>query len=462
MAVDPISIGLGVAQAGIGTILGNNAAAKQKKAADKAVQKTQKSNKRQWRFDWRESKRQYKYQKESQEILKRNTEANLQFQDDSRFQEWEYGMGIRDYQFSQETRAYDESVNRATKQKSFNELAEEQAFIEQDRYLQETLIGIGFGEQQMMMDFAAANAGLEVKRGQAKARAGVQQAQLTGGAEFAKMRKQAEAGVTQAQLTGGASFAKMSKQAEAGSLKQRLGAETELSIRKARTDTVLERQQGRIEALKATGAALAAGQAGRSARKVAQGIAAEAGAREAAGTEQFLLTEEAALQKQFFDVMGIDQQLTLDTMGINQKLMFDQQNVVQQLLFTEQEVALDLDKLNNQLYLDKAQIATARDNLRVSDQNVRRRIALERKQADMIADASILLKPEIAPPLPKPVALPRPEWNEVYKPERPPEPIKGATYVPNTTTLNAIKSFGNVAQTFIQSDAFSNLFKPKP
>jgi hypothetical protein len=117
MAVDPISIGLGVAQAGIGTILGNNAAAKQKKAADKAVQKTQKSNKRQWRFDWRESKRQYKYQKESQEILKRNTEANLQFQDDSRLQEWEYGMGIRDYRFSQENRAYDESVNRATKQK---------------------------------------------------------------------------------------------------------------------------------------------------------------------------------------------------------------------------------------------------------------------------------------------------------------------------------------------------------
>ena len=66
---DPITgtlIGLGVQgiQAGIGTILGNNAAADQKKAADKAVQKTQKSNKRQWRFNWRESKRQYEYAKE--------------------------------------------------------------------------------------------------------------------------------------------------------------------------------------------------------------------------------------------------------------------------------------------------------------------------------------------------------------------------------------------------------------
>ena len=437
--MDPLSIanlGIGVAT-GIGGIFGGNqAAASAKKGSDKAAQKTQKSNKRNWRFEWREDKRKYEYAKEGQEILKRNTEANLQFQDDSRLQEWEYGMGIRDYRFSQENRAYDESVNRATKQKSFNELAEEQAFIEQDRYLQENLIGLGFSEQQMMLDFAAANAGLEVKKSQA----------------------QAKAGVTQAQLTGGASFAKMRKQAEAGSLKQRLGAETELSIRKARTDTVLERQQGRIEALKATGAALAAGQAGRSARKVAQGIAAEAGAREAAGTEQFLLTEEAALQKQFFDVMGIDQQLLLDTMGINQKLMFDQQNVVQELLFTEQGIDLDLNKLNNQLNLDKAQIAVSRDNLQVSDANVRRKINLQRQQADIEADATIRLKPEIAPPLPKPMTLPRPEWQDVYKPHRGPEPIKGAAYTPNNTNIAALSSFGKVAQTAISGGLFDGLF----
>jgi hypothetical protein len=437
MALDPVTIGMTVVTTGIDIVLGNNAAAKQKKAADKAAQKTQKYNKKTWRYEWDETQRRTEHAKNELEITKRNTEANLQFQDDARLQEWEYGMGIRDYRFAQEERAYDESVSRATTQKNYNELAEEQALIDQDRYLQENLIGLNFTEQQTMLDFAAASAGLELKKGQAQAKAGVTQAQLTGSAEFAKMRAQAEA----------------------GTLKQRLGAETELGIRQARTKTLLERQQGRIEALKATGAALATGQAGRSARKVAQGIAAESGAREAAGTEQFLLTEEAALQKQFFDVMGIDQQLTLDTMGINQKLMFDQQNVVQQLLFTEQEVALDLDKLNNQLYLDKAQIATARDNLRVSDQNVRRRIALERQQADITAEASIRLKPEIAPPLPKPVALPRPEWGEVYEPERPPEPIKGASYVPSGN-INAFNAISGGLSTLAKSGVFDNLFNP--
>ena len=428
-------LGIGVAKGIGGIISGNRAAANAKTKADDASQKTQKFNKRTWRFNYREEMRQYEHEKEGLEILKRNTEANLQAREAAMQQDWEYGMGIRDYEFTQENRAYDESVNRATKQKSFNELAEEQALIEQNRYLQENLIGLGFSEQQMMLDFAAANAGLEVKKNQA----------------------QAKAGVTKAQLTGGASFAKMRKQAEAGSLKQRLGAETELSIRKARTDTVLERQQGRIEALKATGAALAAGQAGRSARKVAQGIAAEAGAREAAGTEQFLLTEEAALQKQFFDVMGIDQQLSLDTMGINQKLMFDQQNVVQELLFTEQGIDLDLNKLNNQLNLDKAQIAVSRDNLQVSDTNVRRKINLQRQQADIEADATVRLKPEIAPPLPEPMTLPRPEWQDIYKPHRGPEPIKGASYTPSSFG-NTVQNIGNIAGSVIQSGVLDNLF----
>lgn len=436
-----ISLGVQAGQAGIGTILGNNAAAKQKKAADKAVQKTQKSNKRQWRFNNREGERLYEYRKETQEILKRNTEANLQFQDDNRLQSWEYGMGIREYEFSQQNRAYEESLNRATEQKTFNELAEEQALLDQNRYLQETLVGIGFGERQMMLDFTAANAGFQTKKIQAKSKADLQQTQLTAGADFAKMRGQAEA----------------------RTLKERSNVETELGIRTARTGFLFERQQGRIEALKAQGAAQAAGQAGRSAAKVAQGIAAEAGARVAAGTEKFLLTEEAELQKQFFDVMGIDQQLMLDTMGINQKLMFDQQNIVQQLLFTEQDVNLDLSKLNSQLDLDKAQIAVTRDNLAVSDANVRRKISTQRAEADRQADYSVRLKPEIAPPLPKPITSPRPEWQDVYEYHEPPEPIKGATpitsaQVNSANNLAAFNTLGGIGQSFIKSGLFDDLF----
>jgi len=138
--------------------------------------------------------------------------------------------------------------------------------------------------------------------------------------------------------------------------------------------------------------------------------------------------------------------------------MFDQQNVVQELLFTEQGIDLDLNKLNNQLNLDKAQIAVSRDNLQVSDANVRRKINLQRQQADIEADATIRLKPEIAPPLPKPMTLPRPEWQDVYKPHRGPEPIKGAAYTPNNTNIAALSSFGKVAQTAISGGLFDGLF----
>jgi hypothetical protein len=138
--------------------------------------------------------------------------------------------------------------------------------------------------------------------------------------------------------------------------------------------------------------------------------------------------------------------------------MFDQQNVVQELLFTEQGIDLDLNKLNNQLNLDKAQIAVSRDNLQVSDTNVRRKINLQRQQADIEAEAKIRLKPEIAPPLPKPMTLPRPEWQDVFKPKRGPEPIKGASYTPPSTFGNTIQNIGNIAGSVIQSGMFDSFF----
>ena len=382
-----------------------------------AAKRQNKYNKKVWRFNTSEQERIYNFNVREQEIAKRNYEADIKFQEDTRQQQWDYGMGIRDYQFSQEMRAYDESVARATKQKSFNQMAEELALIQQDRYLQENLVNLAFTESQTMMDFAAATAGLELKRGQARGQAALTKGQAAG----------------QAQLS-----------------KQRIQAETTLGIKQARTETQLARQQATIESLKARGQAMATGQAGRSARKVAQGIRAEAGAQQASLVEQFLLAEEGALQKQLFDVQSIEQQL-----------LFTQQDVVQQLLFTEQGIDLNLTQLNGQLELDKLQMKATRDNLNVADAFSRSRIAMERKQADIEAEASIRLKPEIAPPLPKPMALPRKEWAEIFRPGEAPEPNKVQAQVTNpylTLGQSVLSGIGDLAS----AGAFDNMFKPKP
>jgi len=360
-----------------------------------AAKRQNKYNKKVWRFNTSEQERIYNFNVREQEIAKRNYEADIKFQEDTRQQQWDYGMGIRDYQFSQEMRAYDESVARATKQKTFNQMAEDQALLEQQRYLQENLVNLAFTESQTMMDFAAATAGLGMKRRQAEAQAGL--------------------------------------------ARQRIDAETTLGIKQARTETQLARQQATIESLEERGQAMAVGQAGRSSRKVAQGIRAEAGAQQASLVEQFLLGEENLLQRQLFNT----------------------QDVVQQLLFTEQDIDLNLTQLNGQLGMDRLQIEAVRGNLDFADAMSRKRIALERQQADIEAEAKIRLKPEIAPPIPEPMALPRKEWGQIFRPYDPPKPkdVVAQTTNPYATLGQTVLSgIGDLAS----AGVFDNMFKPKP
>lgn len=395
MAFDPISAGIGLATTIGGGIFGAFGQAEANRQAEKAADRQNDYNKDIWRFNRGEQDRTYNFKVREQEIAKRNYEADIQFQEDTRQQQWDYQMGIRDYQFSQEMRAYDESVARAGRQKSFNQMAEDQALLEQQRYLQENLVNLAFTESQTMMDFATAAAGLEMKRGQAKAQAGL--------------------------------------------ARQRIDAETTLGIKQARTETQLARQQATIESLKARGQAMAVGQAGRSSRKVAQGIRAEAGAQQASLVEQFLLGEENLLQRQLFNT----------------------QDVVQQLLFTEQGINLNLTQLNGQLEMDKLQMKATRDNLNVADALSRKRIALERQQADIEAEASIRLKPEIAPPLPKPMALPRKEWGQIFRPYDPPEPkdvIAQTTNPYATLGQSVLSGIGGL----VSAGAFDNMFTPGP
>jgi len=494
-------IGTGVGAIG-DVIFGNNAAAASKKNADKAAQKAQKANKTQWRIDKRNNNRAYDVAVRNQQIDYRNLEADLKFQEESRQQQYDYQMGIRDYQYNQQVRAYDESVNRANKQKSFNQLAEELSIQEQLRFNRETLQGIAFTDAQTMMDFAAATAGLEVKRGQAQAQSQLalgqagakyqlEVGQIQGTAERQLLQAQAKSdqeifqaeGLSQTQLRQAKGAAELST--------QRVKEETSLGIKIARSRTQLARQQSRIEALKARGSALAAGQAGRSAAKISQALRAEAGAEQSGLVEQFKLAEESALQKQFFDVMSIDQQLMFTEQNVAQSLMnlrqnsllqllstqqtvgqesmfaqqnslsqflTTQQNVVQQLMFTEQGIDLDLTNLNSQLELDKQMISASRENLSAAGKQAERKIKLARQQADLEAEANIRLKPEIAPPLPEPLTLPRPEMRKIFKPKQAAEPVKGNVFVPSNqaaTIANSIGVFANVAQ---KSGVFDDLF----
>lgn len=153
-----------------------------------------------------------------------------------------------------------------------------------------------------------------------------------------------------------------------------------LKKRAAKIAAVGSAQQQRVAAMKATGASQARGMSGRSAAKNIQGMLAESG----------------AMQRSIVD-----------------KLMFD-------LEATDQ----DLFKMNQQLVMDQVGFEFSRDSARLSNVAALNKIKAQSLQAAINAAASIALKPEIAPPMPRPIALPRPEYQDVYKPEKPPEPMK--------------------------------------
>lgn len=163
-----------------------------------------------------------------------------------------------------------------------------------------------------------------------------------------------------------------------------------LQKRKAKTAAATEAQATRIAALKATGAAAARGVSGRSAAMNVQGLLAEAGARQAA--------------------------------------------IIDELMFNTEANEFQLFKMSQQLLLDKAGFETSRESAQLSDTATRNKIKLQALQAAIQAEASIALKPEMAPPLPKPFALPRPEYQEVFKPGIPPPPAEAVAAQTNLFT----------------------------
>jgi hypothetical protein len=259
-----------------------------------------------------EALRRHEWEVEGLEITKRNNEKNLQFEEANQLQRYDFGMGIRDYEFSQANRLYDKSVGQALNQVTFNELAESAAIADQDRLIHEQMLSLYFDEAETLFAYGAAAAGVGLKQRQAKAGA-----------------------ATEAQAT-------------------------------------------RISALKATGAAAARGVSGRSAAKNIQDVLASAGARHAA--------------------------------------------IIDQLMFSTEANDQELFRMNRQLLFDQIGFQTSRESAKLSDAAARSRLRAQRLQADMQAYNGIALVPEITPPLPKPLALPRPEYQEVFKQGKPPPP----------------------------------------
>lgn len=275
-------------------------------AKNRARQRRYNNAKKTFKQVKKEKRKQYKYDKETLKITKRNTFANLDYQDASRQQEYNYAVARDKYQYGREVEAYKRSVDEAIVNVNFADLAYTQANLQQDRFKFEQELALDLQEQNVALDYKFAAAGLGLKKREAKASA-----------------------VSELRKTG-------------------------------------------IAGLKAAGEVAARGQAGRTAYK----------------NQQAILAETAAVENE----------------------------IVNNLMDANLGIDLNLRELSDQLIFDKTALSLSRTSLEGSDKAKRMEFERDKLQAYLEAQQRIELRPEMYPAIPEPLALPRPEFQKVFKP----------------------------------------------
>jgi len=330
----PHLAGIGAAAGGIAGIFGGGGGGKKDHAKNRAGRQN-KYNKKLHNYNWEETQRGYDYQVEALKIKQRNTEKNLDYQDESNKRNYDHEMAKRSYSFQQANRAYDQSVATANETLGFNDQAAAFAKMQQERAHGEQLIELLFSENQSLMGYSIATAGIATK-------------------------------------------------------KRQIGLQERSMMSKAQNET----QRSFVEELEAEGAAQASG-SGRSNAKAMQAAIAKAGANQAAIADELM-----------FGLQGLDS----STLELSDRAA----------------------AMKAQLSVDQLMLEATRDNLDARTINIMRKIAMDKEQADANARARILLKPEMSPAMPKPLLLPRPEYQDVYKPKQPPSPKKFTGYSPSS------------------------------
>jgi len=149
----------------MGMPFGNFFGAKSRNAQNKKITIQQnKANKQAYKFNKSVSKDNYDFKVESLEVLKRNNTANQRFQFRNEISQWKFGEKMRIRKENTEREAYEASIDEAVQQSSFNEMAYNNAQMQQQRSYREQLIGIRFDEEETERSFLAASAGISLNK----------------------------------------------------------------------------------------------------------------------------------------------------------------------------------------------------------------------------------------------------------------------------------------------------------
>ena len=137
---------------GIGSaILGGIGAASQNSSQQQQIDNQYRYDQQKYQFDWNTQLRNYDYLRQDTKLQRGNIREVAKYQDATNQRDYAYSLAIRDYDFKNQQRQFNESERIYGLQLGFNNQAQSVAYEAENRRMQEILTGMAFEQQDMLV-----------------------------------------------------------------------------------------------------------------------------------------------------------------------------------------------------------------------------------------------------------------------------------------------------------------------
>lgn len=147
-----------VAGAVIGGIGSAASTSKSNDNARKQAEKQTEANREAWEYNWGDDGqvwRKYDFDKETVDIQRENQDKQIALAENQAYDQWSYGMTIRDFEYNERIKVRDQQMKQAGQQVGLNEQAYDLGQRKQDVWINEQEIGLDF--EEMGLDIGWAN-----------------------------------------------------------------------------------------------------------------------------------------------------------------------------------------------------------------------------------------------------------------------------------------------------------------
>lgn len=119
-------------------------------------------------FNWKQEERKYEFALKDTEVQRQNQENNLRWQEQTAANDYAHTLAIRNFEYSNQVRAYNQSEKVYGDQRRLNLLASQDALANESRRYNEIIKGMAFEHQDMLVKMIQGKGAAAARGGQGR------------------------------------------------------------------------------------------------------------------------------------------------------------------------------------------------------------------------------------------------------------------------------------------------------